>query len=84
MMTMRDLLEQGVEIQGNVKVQTYHHDKEEIEILYVGEGDNIYETDEESFIDMEIGFIFPDKFEMDGGFVDGICFEVSCKDREWY
>lgn len=81
MITMRDLLEQGVEIQGNVKVQTYHHDKEEIEILYVGEGENIYETEEESFIDMEIGFIFPDRFEMGGGFVNGVCFEVRKVER---
>ena len=81
MITMRDLLEQGVEIQGNVKVQTYHHDKEEIEILYVGEGENIYETEEESFIDMEIGFIFPDRFEMDRGFANGVCFEVRKVER---
>ena len=81
MITMRDLLEQGVEIQGNVKVQTYHYDKEEIEILYVGEGENIYETEEESFIDMEIGFIFPDRFEMGVGFVNGVCFEVRKVER---
>lgn len=81
MITVRDLLEQGVEIQGNVKVQTYHHDKEEIEILYVGEGENIYETEEESFIDMEIGFIFPDRFEMGKGFVNGVCFEVRKVER---
>ena len=36
-----------------------------------------------SFIDMEIGFIFPDKILMDNGYVDGICFEVSSKNEEW-
>ena len=82
MITLRDMLEQGIQLQGNVKVQTYHHDKDEIEILYVGEGENIFTSDEFSFIDMEVGYIFPDKFIDGTECVDGVCIELICEDRQ--
>lgn len=54
-MTINDLLQHGIEIQGNVLVETVDNDGNITEI-YNGDGEFLYQ--EGDFLDMEIGWMW--------------------------
>lgn len=75
MMTIRDILGQGIEIEGTVKIQCYNSDTNTIDILYENEANDWDEEDE--FLDIEIKCMFPYTFEMCGELISGICIELE-------
>ena len=56
-MTIRDLMEQGIEIQGAYKIQAWNDEKERTELLEEGE-DFRYSTHNDKLLDMEIKYIY--------------------------
>lgn len=75
MMTIRDMLDQGIEIEGTVKIQCYNYETNTIDILYENESNDWDEEDE--FLDMEVTGMFPYMLHLYGVDVAGICIEVN-------
>jgi len=75
MITIRDMLDQGIEIEGTVKIQHYNYDTNTIDILYENEANDWDEEDE--FLDMEVTGMFPYMLHLCGVDVAGVCIEVT-------
>lgn len=76
-MTIRDMIEQGIEIQGAYKIQKYDDKKEGYVILEIGD-DFRYEKHNEEILDMELKYIYPVPIE--GTILARIIFEVEEKE----
>lgn len=61
-MTIRDLIEQGIEIQGVYKIQKWNDKKERTELLEEGE-DFRYSEHNEEVLDMELKYIYSTPIE---------------------
>lgn len=73
-MTIRDLQEQGIEIQGVYKIQKWNDKKEITELLEIGD-DFRYEKHNEEVLDMELKYIY--SMPKEGTIQAYIIFEVG-------